>query len=833
MKHITIDYGIDLGTTNSAICRMTHGVPVILRSDTGMETMPSCVSFKKSGGVNVGSSAYSELGNARLRALKRKKDTGSNSCTEFKRYMGSDMTYSSSYVDRLWSPEELSALVLQSLCSFVTDEEVKAAVITVPAKFTVNQKDATINAARLAGIDHVELLQEPIAASMAYGLKADEKNGIWMVFDFGGGTLDVALVHVSDGIMQVFDTEGDNYLGGKNLDEAIVAEIILPELLRRYAIDVSDPLTRTLLFDALKVVAEKLKIALTYKESETICLEAGDWGDDDDGEEIELELTVTRHQLEKVIRPILQKAVDVCKTLMLRNNIPYGKLSRLILIGGPTYIPLLRKMLAEEVTQNVMTDIDPMTAVAQGAAIYASTIPIVRDAADDEMADVSLDIAYETSSVESETYITVKAPQPSPGLTVKLIRQNDGWESAPAPVGEKGALLIAELIGRTANIFRVSASVGDTEIRCFPSEITIIQGSKTGSAILPYNIGIEVFNPSNGRRVFTALSGLEKNRPLPASGIVYGLKTLSDLKPGCADDVLRIAIYQGDNNAEGKTAALFEYVADVVVTGDDLRSYVSRGDFLNVKIDVDRSEMMSVACEFPASKQVVEKKLDTSKRQPTQTLDYLKGLIVRAYTQLVNTNDSADGEVDLLIERTRQVEKELNAGGQHKQIEQHIKEILRQAEERQTDSQWVRAKNALKRAVLGLQTAAASRSGDESIRRTCESFVAQAERILTLKDVAKARFLTTQIDDYRYAICKDEIYRNFIRWVKRDFFSIKWTDRDLAERLVDEAAAILASDPDAPLSRTEGIVLQINGLIDNETATDDSPSGLKIDIPSI
>lgn len=154
MEHLTIDYGIDLGTTNSAICRMEKGVPVIIRSDNGMDTMPSCVSFKKGGAVNVGYSAYSELGNSILRAMKRNKAVASNSCIEFKRHMGTDRAFSDSYSGHAWTPEELSAKVISSLCSFVTDEEIKAAVITVPAKFTVNQKDATLEAAHLAGLDH-------------------------------------------------------------------------------------------------------------------------------------------------------------------------------------------------------------------------------------------------------------------------------------------------------------------------------------------------------------------------------------------------------------------------------------------------------------------------------------------------------------------------------------------------------------------------------------------------------------------------------------------------------------------------------------------------------
>lgn len=494
MKHITIDYGIDLGTTNSAISRMEYGVPTIIRFDNGMESMPSCVSFKKGGSLCVGYSAYSDLGRSKLRALKKKSGQKSDSCIEFKRYMGSDMTYMNSYADHKWTPEELSAQVLKSLCSFVTDEDVKAVVITVPAKFTVNQKDATLEAAHLAGLEQVELLQEPIAASMAYGLKADEKNGIWMVFDFGGGTLDVALVHVSDGIMQVFDTEGDNYLGGKNLDEAIVTKILLPELLTRYVINTADKTQMEVLCDALKVVAEKLKNALSYKAKETVYLEAGDWGEDEDGEEIEMELTVSREDLEKAIRPILQKAVDVCKNLMLRNNISYGKLSHLILIGGPTYIPLLRGMLREQVTQNVETGIDPMTAVAQGAALYAATIPLKNiERSKENDGELQLEINFEATSVDRESYVTVHTKELISGLEVKLIRTEDRWESMPTKVGEKGGLIIAELLSGRPNTFVVSASIYSDEIPCFPSEMTIIQGTKAGSAILPYNIGIEVY----------------------------------------------------------------------------------------------------------------------------------------------------------------------------------------------------------------------------------------------------------------------------------------------------------------------------------------------------
>lgn len=816
MNHITIDYGIDLGTTNSAICRMEHGVPTMIRSDSGMETMPSCVSFKKGGTLNVGSPAYSDLGRSKLRALKKKSGNTSDSCIEFKRYMGSDKTYMSSYAEHRWTPEELSAQVLKSLCSFVIDEEVKSAVITVPAKFTVNQKDATLEAAHLAGLDQVELLQEPIAASMAYGLKADEKNGIWMVFDFGGGTLDVALVHVSDGIMQVFDTEGDNYLGGKNLDEVIVSKIILPELLSRYVFDTADKSQMEMLSDALKVVAEKLKNALSYKEKETIYLEAGDWGEDEDGEEIELELTVTRNELEKTIRPILQKAVDVCKSLMLRNKIPYGKLSHLILIGGPTYIPLLREMLSEQVTQNVDYGIDPMTAVAQGAALYAATIPLksTNNHGNDDSV-LQLDINFEATSVDTESYVAVHTEKDIPGLEVKLTRTEDFWESAPAVVGNKGGLIIAELLQGRPNTFVVSASVDGVATSCSPSELTIIQGTKVGSAILPYNIGIEVYNPKKNRRVFTSLTGLEKNRPLPASGVVYGLKTMTDIFGGDENTTIRIAIYQGDNDSEGKTAALYEYVSDIVISGDDVATYIPEGSHVNVKIDVDRSEMMNVTCEFPSTGQVIEKKLDTSKRQESKSEEYLKELIDRTNAQLRNLEAqlSDDPEILHLRHRLKLVEDSLIMGVQSKQVEQHLKEVMRSVEEYESESEWERASIALQKSLLSLQIAGARRSDDIGVTRMVETFTAMVERMMEMKDERKAKFLQHQIEEYEYAITQAEIYRSVIRWADREFSSIIWTDGRKAQKLVMEAMDILRENPNAPLSAIKDVTESFYALI--------------------
>lgn len=409
MARNKIDYGIDLGTTNSAICRMEKGEPVVIKTDVLKDTMPSCISVNKKGSIKAGDSAYNTMKQDKRRATKSWHKGASNTYIEFKRTMATDTQYSCTNLNKSFSSEELSAEVLKTLKSFVTDEAFGSVIITVPAKFTVNQKTATMEAAKMAGFKHCELLQEPIAASMAYGVSSDEKNGTWMVFDFGGGTFDAALLKVEDGIMQVFDTEGDNYLGGKNLDYAIVDNIIIPYLQENYAIDsyLQDEEKKEVLRDAMKTYAEDAKNQLSFKDHEDIISNLGDLGEDEDGEEIELDLTLTQAQVFDVIRPYFQKAVDICKNLIQRNNLNGSQISKLILVGGPTHSPLIRQMLREQVTPNVDTSIDPMTAVATGAALYASTMDAEVSDKEIKVGTVKLDVSYESTTVEMAEYVPV------------------------------------------------------------------------------------------------------------------------------------------------------------------------------------------------------------------------------------------------------------------------------------------------------------------------------------------------------------------------------------------------------------------------------------------
>jgi molecular chaperone DnaK len=355
-----IDYGIDLGTTNSAIARMENGIPTIKKSDTLKDTFPSCINFNKKQDVIVGDAAYNIMKTDNARALKTFETGSTNTFIEFKRTMGTTHTVESSNMGRSYSSEELSAEILKTLKSVIKDENISSIVITVPAKVLNPQNEATIKAAELLGFKHVELLQEPVAAATAYGLDSKSKDGFWLVFDFGGGTFDAALIKAQQGILSVKDTDGDNWLGGKNLDEAIVDQIIIPNLQQNFAIQsvLDDTDKKEILRNAVKFYAEEAKIQLSFKDSHNVLSNLGDLPfEDDNGDEPEIDVLVTQMDMENVLGPIFQKAIDIAKDLLKRNNLKGSDLGALILVGGPTYSPILRKMLKEQITDKVDTSV--------------------------------------------------------------------------------------------------------------------------------------------------------------------------------------------------------------------------------------------------------------------------------------------------------------------------------------------------------------------------------------------------------------------------------------------------------------------------------------------
>ncbi len=224
MARTTIDYGIDLGTTNSSIAVLAGTEVKVFRNNDGFEYTPSAVWIDKSNRIHVG-----------LLAKRYLEEDPENSCCEFKLQMGTNTAYKLAASGRQMLPEELSAEVLKSLKADVrrdTGEDIPTAVITVPAAFDLPQSAATKRAGELAGLADCPLLQEPVAAALAYGFQSESDRVFWLIYDFGGGTFDAAVVQVRDGVVQVVNHGGDNMLGGKLIDWAIVEQLFIPALTR-------------------------------------------------------------------------------------------------------------------------------------------------------------------------------------------------------------------------------------------------------------------------------------------------------------------------------------------------------------------------------------------------------------------------------------------------------------------------------------------------------------------------------------------------------------------------------------------------------------------------
>lgn len=804
MARLKIDYGIDLGTTNSAICRMEKGEPTIKKSDTLKDTMPSCVSITKRKSAKVGDGAYNDMKSDKRRATKSWKKEVSNTYIEFKRTMGTDTLYPSSNMEKDFSSEELSAEVLKKLKSFITDENFASVVITVPAKFTVNQKTATMKAAKLAGFEHCELLQEPIAAAMAYGLSSEQKNGYWMVFDFGGGTFDAALLKVEDGIMQVFDTEGDNYLGGKNLDYAIVDDIIIPYLEENYSIEgiLADDNKKEVLRDAMKTYAEEVKNQLSFKDREDIISNLGELGEDEDGEEIELDLSVSQEEAFAAMRPHFQKAVDVCKELLKRNNMTGMQLDKLILVGGPTHSPLIRKMLKEQITLNVDTSIDPMTAVATGAALYASTIDADASVTNDiEIGTIRLNIGYEATSVETVEWVSVKLDKKATGsncpekIWVELVRGDKAWSSGKVEIDEMGNVIEANLLEGKPNGFSIiTYDAQGNSLDCFPNELTIIQGSKVGAAPLPYHIGIAVYDGKKEKIVFVPAIGLEKNKPLPAVGIVNGRKVLKQIRPGINSDVLRIPIYQADSYTKGTKASLYEYVADVVITGDDIENLIPEGSLVDVTLKVNSSEMMVVETYFPAFDFTVEKELDTSKLQSIEEAIKQIADDIREAQRSIDVMNNANIDTLELQEQLNRVKEEHKNSSEKKAVLQHLKEVLRKIEEKESSTEWERLEQDLRNEFERLEKAN-DELGNEKSTTQVNQLRSQVDRVIRNKDVELGRELKDQVHSLFFQLTLIYQLIGFVRHHNDNFGRYQWKDTNRARQLMNQAVNMINNQP--------------------------------------
>lgn len=835
-----IDYGIDLGTTNSAIARMENGVPTIKKSDTLKDTVPSCVHFNKRKDILVGDTAFNVMKNDNTRALKSFEAGKTNTFIEFKRTMGTTHTYECSNMGKDFTSEELSAEVLKKLKSFIQDENIYSIVITVPAKFLNPQNEATMKAAKLAGFKHVQLLQEPVAAATAYGLTAKNKDSFWCVFDFGGGTFDAALVKSEEGILSVKDTDGDNWLGGKNLDEAIVDQLIIPYLQQTYSIDsiLEDATKKEILRNAVKPFAEEAKIQLSFKDTHNILSNLGDLPfEDDNGEEPEIDITVTQKDMENVVAPIFQKAIDITKELLKRNNLKGSDLGTLILVGGPTFSPILRRMLKEQITDKVDTSVDPMTVVAKGAALFASTITVSDEVKEDtrDKTKLQLDIKYEATTVELDEMVNIKVLKEKTVGTfpekvfVDVVRSDGAWSSGKKQIGEKASIVEIVLNEGQSNSFEVNVyDEAGNKLECQPNQFSILQGigGLDGMQVLPYHIGIAKYFHAEEKDLFEPVKGLEKSKKVPATGVRNGLKTRSAIRPGMASDIIRIPIYQGDHNAEGTNPVLNNLITEVIISGETFPKLLPEGSDVNITIKVDRSQIMQFSAEFPTIEHTEELKIEIKQTEPP-TEEFLTKEISKAkrIAQKVNADDVAE-KLDAFEE---QLENEKgSADGKMKILDGLRKELLK-LDGAEKSAEYPKVEEELKEAFYELEDLIEKikRNADDGnlnisqIESHLEEYRKKVEHIIKEKNIKEAKELTREIGqldfELRNAVTGNAMDVQFLRHINDTFSSYHWKDANKARQLVNQGLQMATN---GNTSGIRNILIQIIGLMpDNEKPT--------------
>ncbi len=370
--------GIDLGTTNSEVAFVEAGKPTIIKSAEGQTYFPSVVAFTKDGEMLVGEAAKRQAvtnPEGTVLRIKRKMGTGEKIKIRGKEY----------------TPEQISAFILQKIKKDAEDflgETIKDAVITVPAYFNDDQRQATKDAGKIAGLTVKRIINEPTAASLAYGLDKEGEHRI-AVYDFGGGTFDITLMDVGEGVFEVLSTNGDTQLGGSDMDQALV-DYIAEEFKKQHNIDLrKDPKT----FQRILEAAEAAKMELSSTLQTDINLP---YITVLDNEPKHLEMKLTRAKFEEIISPIVDKTEKPCKQALKDAKLKPADIDHIVLVGGTTRIPLVIKTVEKIFGKKPKRDVDPMECVAIGAAIQAGVL-----SGDIDKDIVLLDVIPLTLSIET------------------------------------------------------------------------------------------------------------------------------------------------------------------------------------------------------------------------------------------------------------------------------------------------------------------------------------------------------------------------------------------------------------------------------------------------
>ena len=347
--------GIDLGTTNSCVCVLEAGEPKVIPNKEGERTTPSVVAFKNGERI-VGAAA------------KRQAITNPNTISSIKRLMGTDKKVEAE--GKKYSPEEVSAMILSNLkesAEAYLGESVTKAVITVPAYFNDAERQATKNAGKIAGLEVERIINEPTAAALAYGLDKQEKNQTILVYDLGGGTFDVSILELGDGVVEVRSTSGNNHLGGDDFDNKVI-DYLVSEFKKENGVDLTKD---KMAMQRLKEIAEKAKKDLSSMTSTQVSAPFISQGADGP---LHLDMTLTRAKFESLISDLVDSTLEPVRNALRDADLKAKDLDKVIFVGGSTRVPLVYETVKKELGMEPSREVNPDEVVAMGAAIQGGVL---------------------------------------------------------------------------------------------------------------------------------------------------------------------------------------------------------------------------------------------------------------------------------------------------------------------------------------------------------------------------------------------------------------------------------------------------------------------------
>lgn len=615
-----ISHGIDLGTTNSCVASFDGDKTQIYQNTDQMNVTPSVVRMEKNGRIIVGRRAYAS-----------RMASPENVAAEFKRWMGQNDLHTFKAAGKQLSAEALSAEVLKALMEDVRSHSqtaMESAVITVPAAFGHLQCEATARAAQLSGLKHSVLIQEPIAAAIAYGIDPKVRDQKWLVFDLGGGTFDVAIMSSRDGRLSVLEHKGNNHLGGKDIDRLVVEKLLWTALEEEFDLPDQDidPAKFMRLVQRLHLKAEEAKIDLT-RNTKVLC-SLFDLGEDESGQTIEAEVEIKREDLERLCEPMVEKCLSLCEAAVSGARLSNQSLDKIVLVGGPTQMPFLRQALSDRFGDILDWTIDPMTVVAQGAAIHAASVEVPEifistpSNKQNETVEsvVALTLAYEAVSPEIQATVEGSLENYTDNdLSIKIDSVSGHWTSGWLQCEDDMFEIEVSLIENKNCRYKIQCKdANGSMLQIEPDEFSIRHGLSLSSPPLPHTISTEIVMSEK----VTELEPLFKrgsSLPIEVTKMFRANKTLRPSE----DAFIAVKLWEGEALSDPEAN---ELIATLLIKSSSIRRPIAEGSEIEVTVNVDISRRMSVSVFVPKLNEHFSEEVYLPKRDEKEFVEIARAL---------------------------------------------------------------------------------------------------------------------------------------------------------------------------------------------------------------